>query len=480
MQNRWIWPFELEEKIGDGGMGVVYRARYVKNNRYFAVKLLPLDLSEQTILARFEREMDVLKTLKHPNIVRCFGGVCGDKQRFYAMELVEGGTLAEVIREKGQLPWDQVIEFGLQMCRALEYAHSKGVIHRDVKPANLLRTNTGRLKLSDFGLIAIAASSRLTADGKTMGTIPYMSPEQIRGKPPPSPQTDLYALGCVLFEMIVGHPPFKGDTPAETMHLHLHETPPRIGRFTRDCPKALEQLIQSLLEKNPENRPSDATTVARKLQDIWHDAALGAETVDVAGPESPDLPAAPRAKPAKGKAGAQPVWLLGGTVAVIFALLVWNLILLGKARQQSRAEALWIETFQSDDPPLRVAAARALGEIESNRDQSVELLQLGLSDPHVKVRLASISALGELGVDAKPAIGKLRRLQNTDANAQVRTAAAETIEMLHKTPAKPSRWPYYLVGVLLLAGVGAFFAVRKRLSGPSQGGSLRPSLPLLR
>lgn len=118
MESRWIWPFELQDKLGEGGMGVVYRARYVGNDRIVAVKLIPPEVAaDPTLLARFEREMDVLKQLRHPNIVHSFGGVCDNQQRFYAMELVEGGTLADILRDRGRLAWDTVIEYGLQMWR---------------------------------------------------------------------------------------------------------------------------------------------------------------------------------------------------------------------------------------------------------------------------------------------------------------------------------------------------------------------------
>ena len=113
---RWIWPFELKERLGEGGMGVVYRGRYVVKNIDVAVKMLPDDVTNPVVLARFEREMEVLKTLRHPNIVRSFGGVCEDKQRFYAMELMQGGSLEDQLQERGRLPWETVIEYGLQMC----------------------------------------------------------------------------------------------------------------------------------------------------------------------------------------------------------------------------------------------------------------------------------------------------------------------------------------------------------------------------
>ena len=227
---RWIWPFELIEQIGEGGMGVVYRARYVVNNREVALKMLPGDVTDKVALARFERELEVLKNLKHPNIVRCFGGVSEDKQRFYAMELVEGGSLEDELQRRGRLTMERVVAYGLQMCAGLECSHKSGVVHRDIKPSNFLIGNDKQLKLSDFGLASVSASRRITAAGKTAGTLLYMAPEQIRGGDL-SPQTDLYALGCVFYELLTGKPPFVGESPAQTMHMHCRSEIPRVSKI---------------------------------------------------------------------------------------------------------------------------------------------------------------------------------------------------------------------------------------------------------
>ena len=274
LEKRWIWPFELLDKLGEGGMGVVYRARYVVDNRHVAVKLLPPDIANETILSRFERELEILKTLRHPNIVRSFGGVCEGNQHFYAMELVEGGTLDRLLEQRGKFSWEMVVQFALQMASAPSYAHERGVVHRDVKPGNFLLTTGGKVKLSDFGLATVEAATKITAAGKTMGTFPYMAPEQIRGRPPVAPQTDLYALGCVIFEMLTGRTPFTGETPAEVMHKHLDQTPQRVTELAPDCPIALDVLVRDLLQKDPNDRPEGAYIVAKRLTDI----AEGVET----------------------------------------------------------------------------------------------------------------------------------------------------------------------------------------------------------
>ena len=284
---RWVWPFELLEQIGEGGMGLVFRARYVVNNREFALKMLPADVTDKTALARFEREMEILKNLRHTHIVRCFGGACEDKRRFYAMELVDGGTLEDLMQKRGRLFWETVVRYAIQMCSALEFSHAQGVIHRDVKPSNFLLLKNGSLKLSDFGLASVAAARKITAAGKTAGTLLYMAPEQIRGLDL-SPKTDLYALGCVLFELLAGHPPFKGDSPAATMHLHCKKEAPRVTQFCVDCPIGLDRLIDRLLAKEPADRPESAAEVARELR-------LISETSRVA--TSKGLPGPVSAKP---------------------------------------------------------------------------------------------------------------------------------------------------------------------------------------
>jgi eukaryotic-like serine/threonine-protein kinase len=261
IRDKWIWPFELLEKIGEGGMGVVYRARYVNNDKEVALKLLADTVTDPIILGRFDRELEILRKLRHPNIVYCFGGATEGKYRYYAMEIVDGGSLDGLISRRGSLPWELVVKYARQMCSALDCAHSHGVTHRDVKPGNFLIASNGQLKLSDFGLATFVSAQNLTASGKTMGTFRYMSPEQIRGKDV-GPQSDLYSLGCVMFEMLTGQPVFDGKSPAEILDLHLNHPPARASSIALDCPALLDKLISRLLEKDPAKRPESASGVA--------------------------------------------------------------------------------------------------------------------------------------------------------------------------------------------------------------------------
>ena len=264
-----IGPFRIVRRLGVGGMGLVYEAIYVKNNRHVALKLLSPDLAaEPQLIARFEREMEILKKLKHPNIIRYYGGGAIDKRRFYAMELLPGGSLADKLKQAKQISWEQALDYAKQVAKALEHAHNAGVIHRDLKPANLLLTEGGALKLSDFGIARDTQRTALTAAGKTVGTMAYMAPEQIHGRDPIGRRTDLYALGCVLYQMLAGRPPFESETQPEMLFKHVEEVPRGVREHAHDCPPMLEALIAELLEKEPQERPFDALAVQVKLDEI--------------------------------------------------------------------------------------------------------------------------------------------------------------------------------------------------------------------
>lgn len=269
MSNRTIGPFELGDKLGVGGMGVVYRATYTKTGVACAIKVLAPDVNDSPqVQQRFEREIAILKKLQHPHIVRYFGGGRVGSQRFYAMELVTGGSLEGYLKQKKKLPWQEALAVVRQVAEALEHAHAAGVIHRDLKPANLLMAGDGKIKLTDFGIARDTTATALTAAGKTVGTYAYMAPEQIRGKPPVDRRTDLYALGCVLFEMLAGEPPFDSDNPGELLVKHLQEEVTRVTSLAPEVPIDLEEMVFKLLEKDPEERYYDALAVQVAIDEI--------------------------------------------------------------------------------------------------------------------------------------------------------------------------------------------------------------------
>ena len=287
MTQRMIGPFEVGDRIGVGGMGIVYRATYTKNGAQVALKILSPELSEtESLQRRFEREVSILKKLQHPHIVRYYGGGKFGTQRFYAMELVLGGSVEDLLKVKKKLPWEEALDITMQVAKALEHAHEAGVIHRDLKPANLLRTKDGTIKLTDFGIARDTTATALTAAGKTVGTYAYMAPEQIRGKPPVDKKTDLYALGCVLFEMISGETPFQSENQGEMLMMHLQEEPTRISSLVPECPMFVEELIFHLLEKDPQERPFDALDVQTKIDNvrrkITEQKSMAAEALEAA------------------------------------------------------------------------------------------------------------------------------------------------------------------------------------------------------
>ena len=458
---KWIWPFELEEQLGAGGMGVVYRARYVGNNRRVAVKLLPDHVAANPVLAaRFAREMELLKDLKHPHIVNCFGGTTEGKQWFYAMELVEGGNVESLLKENGRLSWERVIEFAKQTAQALSCAHAHNIIHRDLKPGNLLLTKGGRIKLADFGLALVADEDRLTAAGKTMGTFHYMSPEQIRGKPPLSNRTDLYALGCVIYEMLAGEPPFTGSNAGEILHRHVHDEPPRISAKVRDCPPQLEALILDLLRKDPAERPADADEVERRLGEIEPVVVIDRKAAARQLAETTAVPASATSSrssrnPVVRVAGPAAIdwWLVGGA-AVLGGLMLWSLASSAARGPYAKSEQLWVRALEAGRPKdVRVAAAEALGELGPMAAGTLPVLSRLLDDPDQAVRGAATRAVGRLGAVARPERPKLVRLQREDPEPEVRHAAGEALSTLDAAvPGSP--WPWRLAWVVALGVVG--------------------------
>lgn len=429
MERRWIWPFELLDKLGEGGMGVVYRARYVKNDRIVAVKLLPSSITDETLLARFEREMQLLRTLRHPHIVHTFGGKCEGDQRFYAMELTDGGTIDELIDQRGHLSVDTTVAYAVQMCSALAYAHEKGIIHRDVKPGNFLLTKDGSLKLGDFGLATVAAANKLTATGKTMGTFRYMSPEQIRGKPEPCPQTDLYALGVVLFEMLTGKVPFDAEAPAEVLHQHLKATPPRVSSLMPNVPKALDDLVDRLLRKRIEERPANAVEVGIALKNL--DEAVKVSERRTVETTSPPTEAERRvvAMPLTDehtKVRSIPRWAVAAPVAVALLAFLWGWSRGDEVAALERVEAFCTARVTgTGSVEERVMAIETLGEIGASGDSVVTTLMTALKSEEPRIRTAAVTTLGKLGSEARKASADVYKLAQQDDRQEVRVAALE-------------------------------------------------------
>ncbi len=460
---KWVWPFELIEQIGEGGMGVVYRARYVVNNLEVAVKMLPADVTDPIVLARFERELEVLKSLKHENIVRCFGGQCEDKVRFYAMELVTGGTLESELQRRGKLSWETVLTYGKQICEALAVAHAQGVVHRDIKPSNFLVTPEGKLKLSDFGLATMSASRKITQAGKTAGTFLYMAPEQIRGQDV-SPRTDLYALGCMFYELLTGKPPFIGDTPAATLHMHLKNPAPRVATAVLDCPPQLDELVGRLMEKDPSNRPASAEEVSYILHAIT-------PTIEVRTPKraSDSPPRGSKLRPPPVKVRRQetseadipvlwPDWAPMALTTTIVVSVLANLLLLSGMLAARHWESSYIAALDNPNPAVRVYAAQEIGKSPAVTGRGLEAVAAKLKDPDANVRVAAAEGLGSAGRAAQSYLTTLHKVQKEHEDPMTRTSAAAAEKPINDAPRIGRLWT--LVQILAFAaGIAALLMV---------------------
>ena len=231
----------------------------------------------EDIHGRFIREISVAQKLSDPHIVAYRDCGVEDGVLFFTMEYVPWGSMADVLKSRRFLPWREACECGVQISEGLQHLHESDIVHRDLKPANIFLSDDGRLKLGDFGLARDFASHRLTMEGITVGTGKYMAPEQARGETSIDGRTDLYALGCNLFEYIVGHTPFEkqdGNTPLdfwELMRRHVEQPPPKVRDLAPLCPAALSELIDKLLAKDCNERPSSTVDVVNALQRILQD-----------------------------------------------------------------------------------------------------------------------------------------------------------------------------------------------------------------
>ncbi len=281
--------YELHRRLGRGGMAEVYLSRDRLLDRPVAVKVLfPEFATDPSFVERFRREATAAANLNHPNIVGVYDWGETEGTYFIVMEYVDGRTLAEILRTEGPLHPDRVADVGADVAAALGFAHRNGVVHRDVKPGNVIVTSAGLVKVADFGIArAITASpdEDLTQVGQVMGTAAYFSPEQARGENV-DPRSDTYSLGVVLYELATGQPPFAGDSPVSIAYKHVHETPVPPRHRNVDIPPALEAIILKCLAKNPANRYPTAEDLRADLRRFREGRGILAEPV-MAAPVDP-------------------------------------------------------------------------------------------------------------------------------------------------------------------------------------------------
>src|SRR5580700_6860355 len=315
-----LGPYEIVSPLGAGGMGEVYKARDTRLKREVAIKVLPPAFSlDADRLRRFEQEALATAALNHPNILAVFDVGTHEGAPYLVSELLEGETLREQLG-RGKMAVRKAIDYGVQVARGLASAHEKGIVHRDLKPENLFVTKDGRVKILDFGLAKLTQpqsgsdSKAPTIGGETepgavMGTVGYMSPEQVRGKKSDH-RTDIFSFGAILYEMLAGKRAFQKTTSADTMSAILNEDPASVSQVMANIPPALQRVVHRCLEKNPEQRFQSASDLAFALDALSETSGYGS--------------AAAIPKPAKTGNGV--VWL-AGIASVIIILLAGGFFL---------------------------------------------------------------------------------------------------------------------------------------------------------
>lgn len=270
-----LGQYEIVDVLGAGGAGEVFRAKDTEQGNEVALKtLMPGTVVNEEIQKRFVREIAVAQKLDHENVVSYHECGLHEDILFYTMDLVAWGSLGETLTRRHTLPWREAAECAIHICNGLQHLHDQGVIHRDLKPANIFVSDDGQLKLGDFGLARDLESNRLTLEGQTVGTAKYLAPEQARAESGIDGRTDLYALGCLLFELIAGRTPFVSEQTYQTsnymelMKQHVEVPAPSLSDFAPGCPPALVSLVAQLLAKDRQQRPASAAEVAQRLQDI--------------------------------------------------------------------------------------------------------------------------------------------------------------------------------------------------------------------
>lgn len=379
--------YRIIKKIGAGGMGEVYLAEDTRLKRQVALKFLPPQLApNKEVYSRFVREAQILAKLNHPNIVGIYDVNASEQQPFYAMELIEGKVLHHFCHEAPP-PIDVVIEFAIQICQGLSEAHRAGIIHRDIKSSNIIVDNNNRVRLIDFGLAAHDQDDKLTKTGSTLGTVSYMSPEQISGRDIDH-RSDLFSFGVVLYELLAGRTPFRRDNEGATLKAILEDAPEPISRYKSSVPEKLQEIVMQLLEKDKAIRYQSAEGVIADLKRLVYDSR----------PSQLNMPT--RQQPGKNKTGL----IIGAAAVVVLVVLAFVF--------KSNFTGGGPSTSTDDDeiPMIAVLPFENLGAAND------EYFAAGMTD-EITSRLASISGLG--------VISRTSAMKYRESNASLSTIGKE-------------------------------------------------------
>jgi len=359
--------YEMGTPLGKGGMAHVYRGTDRVLDRTVAIKVLSGKYAgDDSFVTRFRREAQAAAGLNHANIVGVYDTGDEGQMHYIVMEYVEGETLGDVLRRDGRLDPERAAAVAVEVATALHAAHEKGLVHRDVKPGNVMIDREGRVKVVDFGIARAAADDTLTQTGLVLGTASYLSPEQAQGLPVDA-RSDIYSLGCVLYEMLTGRPPFDGDTPVAIAYMHVNETPPGPSELEPSIPPHLDQAVMRALEKDPEAR----FPTAEAFRAAVDGGGPGTATIPIAAPggdtdvlpvTTPTEAVEPAARPGRGRSWF-PVALLAAAVLAMIGVVA--LASREPAGQRAGREPTGQEPPPDEEPaPPVLTVAQALGGLE--------------------------------------------------------------------------------------------------------------------
>jgi eukaryotic-like serine/threonine-protein kinase len=456
-----VADYEILEILGAGGMGRVYKVRNVLSDRVEAMKVLLPDLEGNPGLAdRFMREIKVQASLDHPNIAALHTALRIENQLMMLMEYVEGVTLDKLM-EAGPVPIDKAVDYMAQVLSALAYAHARGVVHRDLKPANMMVTASGVVKLMDFGIAKMTADRKLTQTGSTVGSLYYMSPEQIKGAVDLDPRSDLYSLGVSLYEVVTGARPFQGDSEYSIMAAHLQKNPPPPIQISPNLPAGLNEVILQALEKDPAMRFQSADAFRNALLYACKPAAAAAAAVPApAAPPAAFSAATVKPQPAiatpRPPAAAPPpasshrgLWIGVGAL-IVLAVIVVGALQLPKFRKsaaedvpaQSPAATSQIAT---PAPEVTPAATSTETSIPATPVTSQEALQQTAPVPSAPARTEKVvappsqlrPAVRPAGAASKPPVALQSPISPTPVSSNQQAAPVQSAP----PPSSPSEDP---------------------------------------
>lgn len=313
--------YEITELIGVGGMAEVYKGIDVIDNKTVAIKILKKEYAEnEEFLRRFRNESKAIAVLSHPNIVRIYDVGFSEKIQYIVMEYIDGITLKEYIEEEKVLTWKDTVHFVIQILRALQHAHDKGIVHRDIKPQNIMMFTDGTIKVMDFGIAKFAREDGKTATDQAIGSVHYISPEQASGSVTDA-KSDIYSVGAMMYEMLTGRKPFDSDNPVAIAVMHMHDIPERPRAINLDIPDGLEEIVLRAMEKAPEDRYQSTADMIKDIEKFKSNPLItfgyyqeetdssNEDTMNFAAPPSNEVQLeTPAAEPERVMAGNAPVY----------------------------------------------------------------------------------------------------------------------------------------------------------------------------